>query len=120
MGSNMLNQSMSSQVIWRTRNHQGQKYGPTVRQSSGRPIVIRFMRGPSIEGRNVPRAVRMRRSSSNTAVGAQNYHYPWSVKLDKSTVSLGGSECGSTSTVLTNVNYCQSHVGFDTHYRNEN
>ncbi|MFS7936340.1 hypothetical protein Hanom_Chr05g00414421 [Helianthus anomalus] len=62
----------------------------------------------------------MQRSSSNTGVGAQNYHYPWSVKLDKSTVSLVGSECGSTSTVLTNINYCQSHVGFDTHYRNEN
>ncbi|KAM0060642.1 hypothetical protein Hdeb2414_s0004g00126491 [Helianthus debilis subsp. tardiflorus] len=50
----------------------------------------------------------------------QNYHYPWSVKLDKSTVSLFGSECGSTSTVLTNINYRQSHVGYDTHYRNEN
>ncbi|KAI3811274.1 hypothetical protein L1987_20995 [Smallanthus sonchifolius] len=76
-------------------------------------------RRPSIDGRNVPRAVRMQRSSSNTGVGAQNYHYPWSVKLDKSTVSLIGSECGSTSTVLTNVNYCQSLVGFDTHHRNE-
>ncbi|MFS7991564.1 hypothetical protein Hanom_Chr12g01072141 [Helianthus anomalus] len=62
----------------------------------------------------------MQRSSSNTGVGPQNHHYPWSVKLDKSTVSLVRSECGSTSTVLTNVNYCQSLVGFDTHYRNKN
>ncbi|KAL8206293.1 hypothetical protein R6Q57_009844 [Mikania cordata] len=76
-------------------------------------------RRPSIEGRNVPRAVRMQRSSSNTGVGAQNYNYPWSVKLDKSTVSLIGSECGSTSSVLTNLNYCQSLVGFDTQHRNE-
>lgn len=70
-------------------------------------------RRPSIEGRNVPRAVRMQRSSSHVGSTAQNYHYPWSVKLDKSAVSLKDSECGSTSTVLTNyTNYCSSLVGF--------
>ncbi|CAK9142003.1 unnamed protein product [Ilex paraguariensis] len=70
-------------------------------------------RRPSIEGRNVPRAVRMQRSSSHVGSAAQNYHYPWSIKLDRSSVSLKDSECGSTSTVLTNNNYCKSVVGFD-------
>ncbi|KAK6130236.1 hypothetical protein DH2020_036046 [Rehmannia glutinosa] len=46
-------------------------------------------RRPSLEGRNVPRA------------------------LDRSAVSLKESECGSTSTVLTNANYCRSLVGFE-------
>ncbi|XP_071724605.1 protein IQ-DOMAIN 19-like [Rutidosis leptorrhynchoides] len=78
-------------------------------------------RRPSIEGRNVPRAVKMQRSCSHLGSnGVQNNQYPWSnVKLDRSTVSLIGSECGSISTVLTNVNYCQSLIGFDTHHRNE-
>lgn len=70
-------------------------------------------RRPSIEGRNVPRAVRMQRSSSHVAAAAQNYQYPWSVKLDRSSVSLKESECGSSSTVLTNTNYCRSLVGFE-------
>ncbi|KAL8481680.1 hypothetical protein ACS0TY_027986 [Phlomoides rotata] len=71
-------------------------------------------RRPSIEGRNVPRAVRMQRSSSHVGSTAHNYHYPWSVKLDKSAVSLKDSECGSTSTVLTNyTKYCTSLVGFE-------
>ncbi|ESW17899.1 hypothetical protein PHAVU_007G277500 [Phaseolus vulgaris] len=58
-------------------------------------------RRASMEGRNVPRPVRMQRSSSHVGVTAQNYQYPWSIKLDRSIVS----ECGSTSTVLTNSNY---------------
>ncbi|KAI3469614.1 hypothetical protein Pfo_026277 [Paulownia fortunei] len=70
-------------------------------------------RRPSLEGRNVPRAVRMQRSSSHVGSTAQNYQYPWSVKLDRSAVSLKDSECGSTSTVLTNTNYCRSLVGFE-------
>ncbi|KAL2469837.1 IQ-domain 19 [Abeliophyllum distichum] len=70
-------------------------------------------RRPSLEGRNVPRAVRMQRSTSHVGSTAQNYHYPWSVKLDRSAVSLKESECGSTSTVLTNNNYSRSLVGFD-------
>ncbi|KAA8527639.1 hypothetical protein F0562_034966 [Nyssa sinensis] len=57
-------------------------------------------RRPSMEGRNVPRAVRMQRSSSHVGSTAQNYQYPWSIKLDRSTVSRG-----STGTVLTNTNY---------------
>ncbi|KVH88694.1 protein of unknown function DUF4005 [Cynara cardunculus var. scolymus] len=98
----------------KARSHSAPKQRPAdygsvyERQSSS---VAR--RRPSIEGRNVPRAVRMQRSSSHVGSGGQNHHYPWSVKLDKSTASLIGSECGSTSTVLTNVNYCQSLVGFE-------
>ncbi|XP_061984812.1 protein IQ-DOMAIN 19-like isoform X1 [Populus nigra] len=67
----------------------------------------------SIEGRNVPRPMRMQRSSSNVGATAQGYIYPWSIKLDGTTVSLRDSECGSTSTVLTNTNYCSSLVGFE-------
>lgn len=70
-------------------------------------------RRPSIEGRNVPRAVKMQRSSSHVSSTAQNYQYPWSIKLDKSAVSLKDSECGSNSTMLTNAHYCRSLVGFD-------
>ncbi|KAF7151684.1 hypothetical protein RHSIM_Rhsim02G0028400 [Rhododendron simsii] len=70
----------------------------------------------SLEGRNVPKAVRMQRSSSHVGSAAPNFHYPWSVvKLDRSCVSLKDSECGSTSTiqtVQTNA-YCRSLVGFD-------
>ncbi|CAH8276658.1 unnamed protein product [Arabidopsis lyrata] len=63
----------------------------------------------------VPRAVRMQRSSSqlgsNTAKESQQHqhhhqYYPWmAIKLDKSNISLMESECGSTSTVMTNTNY---------------
>ncbi|GMP77137.1 hypothetical protein CsSME_00033512 [Camellia sinensis var. sinensis] len=70
-------------------------------------------RRPSLEGRNIPRAVRMQRSSSHVGSTAQNYQHPWSIKLDRSSVSLKDSECRSTSTVLTNTNYCRSLVGFD-------
>ncbi|OAY55706.1 protein IQ-DOMAIN 19 [Manihot esculenta] len=71
-------------------------------------------RRASVEGRNIPRAVRMQRSSSHVGATAQNYQYPWSIKLDRSTVSLN-SECGSSSTVLTNATYCRTLVGFDVH-----
>nr|GMD80501.1 protein IQ-DOMAIN 14 [Ipomoea batatas] len=71
-------------------------------------------RRPSIEGRNVPRAVRMQRSSSHVASAAQGYQYPWSIKLDRSNISLKDSECGSTCSVLTtNTMYCRPVVGFD-------
>ncbi|XP_044498486.1 protein IQ-DOMAIN 19 isoform X2 [Mangifera indica] len=74
-------------------------------------------RRASIEGRNFPKAVRMQRSSSHVGMTAQNYQYPWSIKLDRSSVSLKDSECGSTSTVLTNTNYCRSLVAYDTSYK---
>lgn len=84
-----------------------------------------FERQPSIRrkssadngGRsNIPRAVRMQRSSSHVGSTAQNYQYPpWSmIKLNKSMVSLkDGSECGSNCSVRTNGNYCRSLVAFD-------
>jgi hypothetical protein len=46
----------------------------------------------------------------------QHQYHPWPVKLDRSSVSLKGSECGSTSSVLTaatTVGYCRSLVGFE-------
>ncbi|KAK4257984.1 hypothetical protein QN277_007502 [Acacia crassicarpa] len=71
-------------------------------------------RRASVEGRNVPRPVRMQRSSSHVGSTAHNYQYPWSmIRLDKSSASLNHSECGSSSTVLTNTNYCKSLVAFD-------
>ncbi|XWS08925.1 hypothetical protein CRYUN_Cryun40dG0042300 [Craigia yunnanensis] len=76
-------------------------------------------RRTSMEGRNhVPRAVRMQRSSSHVGATAQNYQYPWSIKLDRSAVSLKDSECGSTSTVLTNTNYCRSLFAYDVSMNN--
>lgn len=92
----------------KVRSHSAPKQRPVEtfeRQSS--------KRRPSIEGRNVPRAVRMQRSSSHVGSTAQNYQYPWSIKLDRSAVSLMDSECGSNSTMLTNTNYCRSLVTFD-------
>ncbi|XP_051223056.1 protein IQ-DOMAIN 19 [Lolium perenne] len=73
----------------------------------------------------VPRSVKMQRSSSHVGVPSsaagdyaqyQHQYHPWPVKLDRSSVSLKGSECGSTSSVLTaatTVGYCRSLVGFE-------
>lgn len=93
----------------KVRSHSAPKQRPDSfeRQPSRRKV--------SIEGRNVPRAVRMQRSSSHVGATAQNYQYPWSVKLDRSSVSLKDSECESNSTMLTNTNYCRSLVGFEVH-----
>ncbi|URE27396.1 IQ calmodulin-binding motif family protein [Musa troglodytarum] len=63
-------------------------------------------RRPSTEGRNIPRVVKMQRSSSHVGLIVNGYQYPLSFKLDRSSMSLKDSECGSTSTVLTNTNYC--------------
>uniref|UniRef100_A0A1J3E1M3 Protein IQ-DOMAIN 31 n=1 Tax=Noccaea caerulescens TaxID=107243 RepID=A0A1J3E1M3_NOCCA len=69
----------------------------------------------------VPRAVRMQRSSSHLGKESQHHqhhqqhqqhhqYYPWmAIKLDRSNISLMESECGSTSTVMTNTN-CGRHV----------
>ncbi|KAF8388104.1 hypothetical protein HHK36_026770 [Tetracentron sinense] len=72
-------------------------------------------RRASMEGRNVPQVVRMQRSSSHVGSTAHRYQNPWSVKLDRSMVSLRDSECGSTSTVLTNTNYCRSLAAYEHH-----
>ncbi|XP_027367718.1 uncharacterized protein LOC113873674 [Abrus precatorius] len=92
----------------KVRSHSAPKQRPAdsfERQPSRRRV--------SVEGRNVPRPMRMQRSSSHVGATAHNYQYPWSIKLDRSTVSLKDSECGSTSTVLTNTNYCRSLVAYD-------
>ncbi|KAK9725501.1 hypothetical protein RND81_05G148500 [Saponaria officinalis] len=73
-------------------------------------------RRPSVEGRGIPKGARMQRSSSHVSSTAQGYQYPWSVKLDKSTVSLKDSECGSSCSVFTNANYCRSVVSYDPRY----
>lgn len=75
---------------------------------------LAMSRRQSVEGRNIPRVIRMQRSSSHVGSSvAQNYQLPWSVNLDRSTVSLKDSECESTSTVLTNTAFCRTLVGFD-------
>ncbi|KAK7343612.1 hypothetical protein VNO77_12492 [Canavalia gladiata] len=92
----------------KVRSHSAPKQRPDSfeRQPSRRRV--------SVEGRNVPRPMRMQRSSSHVGATAHNYQYPWSIiKLDRSSVSLKDSECGSTSTVLTNTNYCRSLVSYD-------
>lgn len=66
-------------------------------------------RKASTEGtKSVPKeaaAVQIQRSSSLVWCAAQEFKYPLLMKLDRSTASLHNSECGSTSTVLTNTNY---------------
>ena len=63
----------------------------------------------SVEGRNIPRAVKMQRSSSHLGSATHGTGYPpWPIKLDRSTVSLKDSECGSTCSIVTNSNYCRS------------
>lgn len=89
----------------KVRSHSAPKQRP-LETFERQPSATR--RRPSIEGRNLPRAVRMQRSSSHVGSAPHNFHYPWSVKLDRSAVSLKDSECGST-----NTNYCRSLVGFE-------
>ncbi|RZS23873.1 hypothetical protein BHM03_00056907 [Ensete ventricosum] len=48
-------------------------------------------RRPSVDGRNIPRSVKMQRSSSHVGMTTNGYH-PWSIKLDKSSMSLKDSE----------------------------
>ncbi|XP_038875353.1 protein IQ-DOMAIN 14-like [Benincasa hispida] len=62
-------------------------------------------RKASTEAKNILKAVQIQRSSSLLGCAAQDLQYPLLMKLDKSTSSLNNSECGSTSTLLTNTNY---------------
>lgn len=80
------------------RSHSAPKQRPTdtfQRQPSKRRV--------SIEGKNLPRVGRMERSSSLVCSTPQNYQ-PWS-ELNESAISMKDSECGSTSTLLTNSHY---------------
>lgn len=62
-------------------------------------------RRSSLEGRShVPKATGMQRSSSQVGPKAQNNRNSYSVKLDRSNVSIKESECGSTSTIMSNTN----------------
>ncbi|KAK1437410.1 hypothetical protein QVD17_03201 [Tagetes erecta] len=97
----------------KVRSHSAPKQRPMDHAwAHERQSTSSIKRRPSIEGRNVPRAMRMQRSSSHVDSGPQTNHYPWSIKLDRSTVSLIESECESTSTVLTNGYYSKSVVGY--------
>ncbi|PWA82131.1 IQ motif, EF-hand binding site [Artemisia annua] len=98
----------------KVRSHSAPKQRPADQTwAHERQSISSIKRRPSVEGRNVPRAVRMQRSSSHVGSGPQiNNPYPWSIKLDKSTVSLMESECGSTSTILTNGYYSKSVAGY--------
>ncbi|XP_054804798.1 protein IQ-DOMAIN 19-like isoform X2 [Prosopis cineraria] len=71
----------------------------------------------SMETRNTGHrpVMQMRRSSSHVGAVAQNYQYLSSIKLDRSAASLIESVCGSTSTVLTNIQYCKSLVSYNPH-----
>lgn len=69
---------------------------------------------PSVEGKSVPRGARMQPSTPHvSSAAADRYRYPWSINLDRSSVSLQESECGSTSTVLTNTNYATSLMAYE-------
>nr|XP_043630946.1 protein IQ-DOMAIN 19-like [Erigeron canadensis] len=98
----------------KVRSHSAPKQRPVDQTwAPERRSTSSIKRRPSIEGRNMPRAIRMQRSSSHVGSGGQPNHYPWSIKLDKSMVSLIESECGSTSTILTNNGYySKSVVGY--------
>ncbi|GMH29247.1 hypothetical protein Nepgr_031090 [Nepenthes gracilis] len=70
-------------------------------------------RRSSVEGRNASKAARILRSSSPVDSTAESHRFPWSFKLDRSSVSLRDSECGSTCSVATNYKYCRSLVSYD-------
>lgn len=96
------------------RSHSAPKQRPdTFERQLSRPRA-------STEARNGSHhrpVMKMRRSSSHvgsSSTAQPNYQqYPSSIKLDRSSVSLVESECGSTSTVLTNSQYCRSLVSHD-------
>ncbi|KAM7258583.1 hypothetical protein ACFE04_014324 [Oxalis oulophora] len=91
----------------KARSQSAPKSRPAESFENQLPNITR--RRPSIEGRKIPRGMKMQRSSSHVGATAQNYQFPWALKLDRSTVSLKESECGSTtSTVLTATTYCKS------------
>ncbi|KAK4792288.1 hypothetical protein SAY86_022723 [Trapa natans] len=59
-------------------------------------------------------ASRMQRSTSLLgSTATRNRQYPSSIRLDRSSVSLGDSECGSTSSVLMDTNYFESPVWYE-------
>ncbi|ONK76065.1 uncharacterized protein A4U43_C03F23520 [Asparagus officinalis] len=97
--------TQSSRAKARSQSVPKQRLDPFERQAS--------RRRPSVEGRNIPRGVTMQRSSSQVGLIPNGYKFPWHLKLDRSNMSLKDSECGSTSTVLTNTNYCRSPAAYE-------
>ncbi|KAJ0981659.1 hypothetical protein J5N97_009914 [Dioscorea zingiberensis] len=87
-------------------------------QSAPKQRTVSFERQPSrqrpsVEGRHIPRNVKMQRSASHICSTAKGYRYATSIKLDKSSMSLIESECGSTSTILTNASHRRSLVAYE-------
>ncbi|KAH7666186.1 P-loop containing nucleoside triphosphate hydrolase protein [Dioscorea alata] len=81
-------------------------------QSAPKQRTVSFERQPSrqrpsVEGRHIPRCVKMQRSASHICSTAKGYQYGTYIKLDQSNMSLANSECGSTSTIFTTASHCR-------------
>ncbi|XP_039119291.1 protein IQ-DOMAIN 1-like [Dioscorea cayenensis subsp. rotundata] len=81
-------------------------------QSAPKQRTVSFERQPSrqrpsVEGRHIPRCVKMQRSASHICSTAKGYQHGTYIKLDQSNMSLANSECGSTSTIFTTASHCR-------------